>query len=83
LTWVTFLPLAGALLVLLSRRDNVARWLALTTTLADLALVTRYWFAYDAARGGDAVRRAGLLVPRRPACTTTSPWTASAWCWSC
>jgi len=66
LTWVTFLPLVGALLVLLSRRDTVARWLALVTSLADLALVVRYWAAYDATRGGDQfVERAAWFLNGR------------------
>jgi NADH-quinone oxidoreductase subunit M len=66
LTWVTFLPLAGAVLVLLSRRDAVARWLALATSLADLALAARYWFAYDAVRGGDQfVERASWFLGGR------------------
>ncbi len=66
MTWVTFLPLAGALLVLLSRRDTVARWLALVTSLADLALVARYWAAYDATRGGDQfVERASWFLGGR------------------
>ncbi len=66
MTWVTFLPLAGALLVLLCRRDAVARWLALATSLADLALVARYWAAYDATRGGDQfVERAAWFLGGR------------------
>jgi len=53
LTWVTFLPLAGGLLVLLSRRAVAARWIALVTALLDLLLTLQLWTGYDAAAGGD------------------------------
>jgi NADH-quinone oxidoreductase subunit M len=45
LTTTTFLPLLGAALVLLLRSDRAARWIALGTTLATLAVSTPlYWF---------------------------------------
>ena len=46
LSLATFLPLLGAVLVLLQRSDRLARWLSLAVTLATLAvlapLVTRF-----------------------------------------
>jgi len=55
LTWVTFLPLLGALIILLtmSRRAMVAGWTALIVSLADLVLSLVLWFRYDAAAGTD------------------------------
>jgi len=54
LTWVTFLPLAGAALVLLlGRRDGAARGIALAAALADLALSLVMLARFEAADGGD------------------------------
>ncbi len=55
LSWVTFLPLAGALLILLvmPRRATAAFWTATLVAVADLALSLVLWFGYDAAAGTD------------------------------
>jgi len=47
LTAATFLPLVGAALILLIRSDRVARWMALTTTLATLALSIPLYLGFD------------------------------------
>ena len=62
LTWITFLPLLGGVLVLLSRHAVAARWIALVTSLVDLALSIQLWLVYDAAAGTDQfVERAAWL----------------------
>ncbi|MFO7653944.1 MAG: NADH-quinone oxidoreductase subunit M [Candidatus Krumholzibacteriia bacterium] len=63
LTWMTFLPLVGTVLIFLAlRRDNVARVTALVFTLADFALSLYLWFQFDAGRGTDQfVERADWL----------------------
>ena len=54
LTWVTFLPLIGALVILLAlRRPNAARVAALITALLDLTLTLYLWLNFDAGRGDD------------------------------
>jgi NADH-quinone oxidoreductase subunit M len=52
LSIVTFLPLVGALFILLTRGQsetvaNTARWVALITTLADLAVAIYIWTQFD------------------------------------
>jgi NADH-quinone oxidoreductase subunit M len=52
LTIVTFLPLAGALLILLARGSeaslaNIARWVALVFTIADLGVALYIWSQFD------------------------------------
>ena len=52
LSIVTFLPLLGALFILLTRGDTAtlarnARWVALITTLADLAVAIYIWANFD------------------------------------
>jgi len=52
LSIVTFLPLAGALFILIARGDqrslaNTARWVALITTLVDLAVAIYIWVKFD------------------------------------
>ncbi|MBT3317834.1 NADH-quinone oxidoreductase subunit M, partial [bacterium] len=48
LSWVTFLPLAGALLILLfARKDNIARVVALGVAIADFILSLHLWFHFD------------------------------------
>ena len=49
LTASTFLPLAGAALILLLGRDRLARWIALATTLATLAVMAPLWWRFDKA----------------------------------
>jgi len=55
LSWVTFLPLAGALLILLlvPRRATAAFWTAMGVALADLGLSLMLWFGYDPGPGTD------------------------------
>ena len=52
LTIVTFLPLVGALLILLARGSetslaNIARWIALIFTIADLGVALYIWSQFD------------------------------------
>ena len=63
LSWVTFLPLAGALLLwTVVRRDSHARILALLVAVADFVLSLHLWFRYDAPGGEDMfVERAAWL----------------------
>ncbi len=54
LTWVTFLPLLGSLLLwTVVRRDGHARIVALVFALADFVLSLHLWFHYDEPGGGD------------------------------
>jgi NADH-quinone oxidoreductase subunit M len=54
LSWVTFLPLAGALLiVLIGRRDVAARIIALATLLLDFALSLQLYFRFALNSGDD------------------------------
>lgn len=53
LTWVTFVPLLGALaLFTVVRKDSLARIFALSVALIDFVLSLHLWFHYDAADGG-------------------------------
>ena len=63
LSWIVFLPLAGAVLALLvggrdGRRDGVVRWMSLGVSLAVFALTVRLWTGYD-ARPGAAIGPGG------------------------
>ena len=49
LTVTTFLPLVGAALILLLGRDRLARWIALATTLATLAVSAPLYLHFDKA----------------------------------
>ncbi|MFO7609645.1 MAG: NADH-quinone oxidoreductase subunit M [Candidatus Krumholzibacteriia bacterium] len=54
LTWVTFLPLLGSLLLwTVVRRDDHARVFALAIALADFVLSLHLWFRYDGPGGQD------------------------------
>ena len=54
LSWVTFVPLAGALLVLLlGRRPVTARGLALATLVLDFVLSLHLWFHFRVGEAGD------------------------------
>ncbi|MCP4293080.1 MAG: NADH-quinone oxidoreductase subunit M [bacterium] len=54
LSWVTFVPLLGALaLWTVVRKDNLARIFALAVALIDFVLSLHLWFHYDAAGGSD------------------------------
>ncbi len=49
LTATTFLPLVGAVVILLWRSERLARWIALATTLATLALSAPLYWHFDKA----------------------------------
>jgi NADH-quinone oxidoreductase subunit M len=49
LTVTTFLPLAGAALILILGTERLARWMALATTLATLAVSAPLYFYFDKA----------------------------------
>jgi len=49
LTTTTFLPLAGAALILIVRSERLARWLALATTLATVAVSAPLYVYFDKA----------------------------------
>ena len=49
LTATTFLPLAGAALILLSGSERLARWIALSATLATLAVSAPLYWRFDKA----------------------------------
>jgi NADH-quinone oxidoreductase subunit M len=51
LTATTFLPLAGAAIILLSGSERLARWIALATTLATLAVSAPIYWYFDKASG--------------------------------
>ncbi len=47
LTATTFLPLVGAGVILLVRRERLARWIALATTLATIAVSAPLYWRFD------------------------------------
>jgi len=49
LTATTFLPIAGAVLILLFRSDRLARWVALATTLATVAISAPLYLYFNKA----------------------------------
>ncbi len=54
LSWVTFVPLLGALaLWTVVRKDSYARVFALVVALVDFVLSLHLWFHYDAGTGSD------------------------------
>lgn len=54
LSWVTFVPLIGALLLwTVVRREAQARVFALVIALADFVLALHLWFHFDIGRGDD------------------------------
>jgi NADH-quinone oxidoreductase subunit M len=55
LSWVTFLPLAAGVLILLlmNRHATLAFWTAMVAAVADFALSLVLWFGYDPAQGTD------------------------------
>ncbi|HOX26236.1 MAG TPA: NADH-quinone oxidoreductase subunit M [Candidatus Krumholzibacteria bacterium] len=68
LSLVTFLPLAGALVILLclARRPTAAGWLACGVALADLGLAVLLWLGYDPVPGTDQfVERAAWFLGGR------------------
>lgn len=52
LSLVTFVPLLGALAILLMPAPSYARWIALGTTLVTFALSLMVWAAFDPANAG-------------------------------
>jgi NADH-quinone oxidoreductase subunit M len=64
LTWVTFLPLIGSVLLwTVIRRASLARIFALAVAVADFVLSLHLWFHYDGARGDDQfVEKVGWLL---------------------
>jgi NADH-quinone oxidoreductase subunit M len=60
LTLITFIPLAGGVLLLLfpGERKNVARWFALAVSLIPLALALLGWIWFNAAPCNDLVQQA-------------------------
>ena len=67
LTWVTFVPLLGAVLLwTVVRHVAAARVFALVVALADFVLSLHLWVDFDVADGADQfVERAAWLGPRR------------------
>ncbi len=67
LTWVTFFPLGGALLILLAaRRAHAARVTALAVAAADFVLSLAVYARFDPARGDDQlVERVAWLAQGR------------------
>jgi len=63
LSWVTFVPLIGSVLILLAlRRNNAARVGAMIVSIVDLVLALHLWFHFDSTRGDDQfVERADWL----------------------
>jgi len=54
LTWVTFFPLLGSVLLwTIVRRDSHARIFALVVALVDFVLALHLWFHFDSSRGDD------------------------------
>src|SRR5262249_12823967 len=52
LSATTFVPVAGAALILLFRSDRLARWMALVTTLATLAASAPLYWRFDKGSSG-------------------------------
>lgn len=53
LTAIIFLPLAGALLLLIAPSDRSVRWFALLVTLGTFLLSLLLWFGFDVATAAD------------------------------
>jgi NADH:ubiquinone oxidoreductase subunit 4 (subunit M) len=78
LTTIVFLPLAGALLVLLAggRGDNperagAVRLVTLAVSLVTFAATLYLWWAFDPA-SADIVRRAARVLPGSASATTSA-----------
>ena len=52
LSYVTFLPLVGAFLILITGSENNARWVALWTTLATFVISLPIWLYFDNSQAG-------------------------------
>ena len=80
LSVVTFLPLVGALLIMLIRGDGEAgtrnaRWIALWTTLVTFAVSLLLVWHFDPASAGIPVRREACPGSAAPSPTT---WASTA-----
>ncbi len=67
LSWITFFPLLGCLLIFgCARRAAAARWTALLVTLVDFGLSLQLYWQYELGRGDDQfVERASWLFSGR------------------
>ena len=88
LSLLTFLPLAGAAIILFVRGDEAvvarnARWTALWTSLIVFVLSLILWVALRPQHGRVPVRRAAWPGCRSSASATTWAWTASRCCSCC
>jgi NADH-quinone oxidoreductase subunit M len=63
LTTTTFLPLAGATLALVSGSDRVARWIALMTTVATLAVSAPLYWYFDKSSSALQFVESAVWVP--------------------
>jgi NADH-quinone oxidoreductase subunit M len=63
LTVTTFLPLAGAILILLGVSDRFARRMALATTLATLAVSAPLYWRFDKSSGGLQFEESAQWIP--------------------
>ena len=63
LSAITFLPLVGGVLILLSGRERFARWIALGTTLATLALSVPLTWRFDKSLSGLQFEESANWIP--------------------
>ena len=72
LTATTFLPLAGAVLILLVGSDRLARLMALATTLATLAVSAPLYFYFDkGSRCFSSRKKPSAVKPNIPSVLVT------------
>ncbi len=74
LSWMTFFPLIGMLVVLFLPRErpNLVRWTAAITSAVPLVLSIWLFANFDRGDGGDAVRREGAAGSRASTSSTSS-----------
>ncbi|MGH9721103.1 MAG: complex I subunit 4 family protein, partial [Bryobacteraceae bacterium] len=63
LTAATFLPLAGAALIMLFGSERLARWIALATTVATLAVSAPMYWNFDKASGALQFVESAVWIP--------------------
>jgi NADH-quinone oxidoreductase subunit M len=63
LTLTTFLPLVGAVLILLIASERLARWIALATTLATLAVSAPLYLSFDKASSATQFVESAVWIP--------------------